>query len=555
MKKIFYLVFFISLCFFSNIIFVKAKDCTYKSISGTSTINIKYDGECPIFYDSNRKVLSNALDEDGSEYYYDLSDKEIDIKPSELNLIYVNTDYVVITEKNYKDYDYSNLKFVYGYAGYQVLEKAREDIVDEGRYSIAYKYDSYVRITYDNSNVKIGSFYVAEGEYNYGVLGANPEFIKKNYLFLNNNGTYFYPSSLLYYRLNGPSIDNVDIGFGCLNGDNNIGCFQYGETKQFATLKKVLAVYKKTETKIIESCCYTANEANGTYFILNRYNNNQFKQEGYINPYFGMAGDNFKNVIESLSGQTSCPATIKTKKYEYTKHECNIKTGETTEEDNEIILGESFENLLGALKSPLQILSISALDFKLTVGNNKNATLRDITANEDLCSGEDCRNYSEYYTELGLKQIRSYCNEKVYSVYAKSKDVEGIDDRMNECIAFNTFYQELVENGIINNLGDGCGILPDELVDKLEFILDLLKVAGPLIALGLGTVDFIKVIANGDSDKEMKTAFKRFMTRLGAAALLFIIPVILAFLLDIFLRPEDGYDSDNPFCDVIDWNE
>ena len=315
MKKIFYLIFFVSIFFFSNVVFVKATNCTYKSISGTSTVNVKYDGECPIFYDSNRKVLSNALDEDGSEYYYYLPDDKIDIKPNELDLIYVNADYIVVTEKNYKDYDYSNLKFVYGYAGYQVLENAREEIIDEGRYSGGYKYDSYVRITYDNNYINIGTFYTAEGEYNYGVLDSNPGFIKQNYLFLNNSGTYFYPSSLLYYRLKGPAIDNVDIGFGCLNGDTETGCFQYGDAKQFATLKKVLAVYKKTDVTVVEICCYTANESYGTYFVLNRYSDNQFKQEGYKNAYFGTVGDNFKDVIENLKGQTSCPTTINTNKY------------------------------------------------------------------------------------------------------------------------------------------------------------------------------------------------------------------------------------------------
>ena len=93
------------------------------------------------------------------------------------------------------------------------------------------------------------------------------------------------------------------------------------------------------------------------------------------------------------------------------------------------------------------------------------------------------------------------------------------------------------------------------LAEKLNYFLDIIKIAGPLIALGLGTVDFIKVIANGDADKEMKNAFKKFMIRLGAAALLFIIPIIIAFLLDIFMRPDSGYESDNPFCNVIDWNE
>ena len=53
----------------------------------------------------------------------------------------------------------------------------------------------------------------------------------------------------------------------------------------------------------------------------------------------------------------------------------------------------------------------------------------------------------------------------------------------------------------------------------------------------------------------MKTAFKRLSTRLIAAALLFVIPVILAFLMDTFLGNQEGYDPSNPFCSVVDWDE
>ena len=91
--------------------------------------------------------------------------------------------------------------------------------------------------------------------------------------------------------------------------------------------------------------------------------------------------------------------------------------------------------------------------------------------------------------------------------------------------------------------------------DILQKILDIIKIAGPLLAIGLGTVDFIKAMASGDADKEMKSAFKKLSTRLIAAVLLFIIPFILAFLMDRFLGNVDGYDSDNPFCGLVEWGD
>ena len=119
----------------------------------------------------------------------------------------------------------------------------------------------------------------------------------------------------------------------------------------------------------------------------------------------------------------------------------------------------------------------------------------------------------------------------------------------------DTFYDDMVKKGIINDLSIGCDFITSELAEKLKWLLDLLKIAGPIAALGLGTLDFVKAIASGDADKEMKSAFKKFTTRMIAAALLFIVPLVLAFMMDTFLGNQDGYDPGNPFCDVIDWTE
>ena len=207
--------------------------------------------------------------------------------------------------------------------------------------------------------------------------------------------------------------------------------------------------------------------------------------------------------------------------------------------------------LLGQLRPPLNALSAGALNIPLIVDGN-DVTLNDIAANNNLCSGNDCIINAEYLTQTGLKEIRSYCNS-VYEIYGNHQ-YNNIDERMDECISFNSFYEELVSQNIINDLSSDCAILSDDFVKILTDILDIVKIAGPLLALGLGMLDFIKVIANGDADKEMKTAFKRFLTRIIAAVLLFLVPLILAFLLDLFLGNQDGYNSDNPFCDVVDWS-
>ena len=203
---------------------------------------------------------------------------------------------------------------------------------------------------------------------------------------------------------------------------------------------------------------------------------------------------------------------------------------------------------------PLENINTNVLNFTLRVGSVENESFGNIKPNNALCSKNenDCINNANYLAEQGLKNIRSYCND-IYASYANSSQDIYIDERMQECISFNSFYSTLVNEGIVNDLADYCGILSKDLVEKIEWILDLIKIVGPLLALGLGTLDFVRTVVSGDADKEMKNTFKRFSTRLIAAALLFLIPVILAFLMDMFLGNQDGYDSDNPFCDVVDW--
>ncbi len=177
--------------------------------------------------------------------------------------------------------------------------------------------------------------------------------------------------------------------------------------------------------------------------------------------------------------------------------------------------------------------------------------IEDIDCSVDIkCDQNDC----EYILEQKLKNTANYCNE-IYSQGHNYNDGSNYTSRLEECVQFQSFYSSLVTNGIIRDLSNGCKMLSNDFVDKLDWILDIIKIAGPILAVGLGTLDFVKVVASGDADKEMKNAFKKFGIRIVSAVLLFIVPVILAFLMDTFLGNQDGYDSGNPFCGIVDWSE
>ena len=230
-------------------------------------------------------------------------------------------------------------------------------------------------------------------------------------------------------------------------------------------------------------------------------------------------------------------------------------TGVYDGEELVVITGEEFKRRLRELEPYMQSLATYKniyISGKLPVKINGTDTnfkwfnVGAITGVENV--------QLEYLTEQKIANVVEYCNN-FYDDVDKNKNKQNFDLRMDECISFNEMLEEAAHLGLIRDLKSDCNILSGELIDKLQGFLEIVQIAGPLLALGLGTLDFIKTVASGDADKEMKNTFKKFGTRLIAAALLFLVPFILAFLMDLFLGNQNGYNSDDPFCGIVEWSD
>ena len=71
-----------------------------------------------------------------------------------------------------------------------------------------------------------------------------------------------------------------------------------------------------------------------------------------------------------------------------------------------------------------------------------------------------------------------------------------------------------------------------EFSEWMQKFFTFVKILGPTVAIVLGMIDFAKATVSGKDDAN-KSAWKRFMTRMIAAAVLFLIPVIIELLLSI----------------------
>lgn len=113
-----------------------------------------------------------------------------------------------------------------------------------------------------------------------------------------------------------------------------------------------------------------------------------------------------------------------------------------------------------------------------------------------------------------------------------------IKNTLNEMKEGTNLYEVIEENQ------NDCNI-SSNLITWIKNILKWIKYILPVLVIILGIIDFIKAIAS-DSDDEMKKAQGRFIKRLIAAALLFLVPALIEFIFEIFKI------GDNPFCGLID---
>lgn len=133
--------------------------------------------------------------------------------------------------------------------------------------------------------------------------------------------------------------------------------------------------------------------------------------------------------------------------------------------------------------------------------------------------------------------IKSYCSNILQNYSYVDGQAGCIDTCLTIKETLNSFKKGTDLYDGDSNLGE-CGFSARLLVWTSN-ILRWIKYILPVAVIIFGILDFIKAIG-ADKDDEMKKAQKRFIIRLIAAALVFIIPLILEFVLD---KMGFGYDS------------
>lgn len=147
------------------------------------------------------------------------------------------------------------------------------------------------------------------------------------------------------------------------------------------------------------------------------------------------------------------------------------------------------------------------------------------------CNTGDCLND---YNEIKDK-LKSFCSNSL-----KNGDYT-VDPCVNHCLSLADDIRKI--EGYSVDTGE-CNF-SDRVVKWIANIVKWAKYIAPILVIIFGIMDFIKAIA-AQSEDEMKKAQSRFIKRLIVAALVFIVPFLIEYVLTAF-----KIVPDNPYCGII----
>ena len=146
--------------------------------------------------------------------------------------------------------------------------------------------------------------------------------------------------------------------------------------------------------------------------------------------------------------------------------------------------------------------------------------------------------FNKYYEELKqlcdtFRETQSYADQTDESSTAKNCS--------KACTNFKDDIAELCQL----EPTDGCGSLGPKIIKWLYKIIKWARYIIPVLIIILVMLEYIKALASED-EKAMKDATSHMFTRLVVAAIIFILPFILDFILNLFKI--DELDVNNLFC-------
>lgn len=184
--------------------------------------------------------------------------------------------------------------------------------------------------------------------------------------------------------------------------------------------------------------------------------------------------------------------------------------------------------------------------FDVNCGTLQNLVFkfRDAMDTYKKCSDESCKSENVSNVKKSEDEIKDQCRT-ILSKYDYAGAQKGcmeecfnIREKLNEYKKGTDLYENLNE--------DRECFMSDEIIAFIYNVLKWVKYIAPVLVIILGILDFVKALAAQDDDA-MKKAQGKFVKRLVAAVLLFLLPLIIDYVLSVFNLVKDSCDINKIF--------
>lgn len=162
------------------------------------------------------------------------------------------------------------------------------------------------------------------------------------------------------------------------------------------------------------------------------------------------------------------------------------------------------------------------------------------------CGKDDVVCKADAITELNNTEskLKAECSSVEKNLDYENDQVECLDACFKLNDTLNDYRKGTDLGDVDSSKLNQCGI-SDKIVNFISKVVKWIKYIAPVIVIILGILDFIKAIASSSED-EMKKTQGRFIKRVLAAAILFLVPFIIQFILEAF-----HLVNNNPFCSLF----
>lgn len=264
--------------------------------------------------------------------------------------------------------------------------------------------------------------------------------------------------------------------------------------------EKLIDAAKEIEKKVVDG---------KKYIFKNDYNASQMVED--LNEAYSMLND--------ILGKEEA-------EYEYYDSNCEVADDKTSK-PLEAISSKFFCEKLGI--SDLENLKIGKNNKKLndllisTIGN----TVDQITTSE--FSITKIRSQAEKYAVIFATATKYIKKNESLSIEAE-KIMSGTDDLNG--IGLEQKYNNMTSSFNVEIIIDCEDLIGDDLRNEINSYFNIIKIAIPIILMGLGIIDFTKAMFAGDAET-MKKAQSTFIKRIGIAILIFLVPTFINIILGI----------------------